>query len=123
MDITIIRTRFLFTANSGLANPNTGNASVQAGIPQIIQIPSVRTGLKLITIQFWYCRNGCKHTTKEQLMLSNGLEFYWQRGMAAGTGIVKYYDCFRAALTGDTLSAGGFTIYDPTGKSAGSQPY
>ena len=47
-----------------------------------------------------------------------GVEFYWQRGMAPGTGIVKYYASTSAVLSGDTLVSGGFTLWDPSGQSA-----
>lgn len=53
---------------------------------------------------------------------AKGLEFWWQRGMAAGTGIVKYYANGGQVLTGDTLVSGGFTLYDPSGQSVGAQP-
>lgn len=51
-----------------------------------------------------------------------GNEFYWQRGMAAGTGMVKYYSDGSAALNGDTLVSGGFTLYDPSGSTPGALP-
>lgn len=46
-----------------------------------------------------------------------GLEFYWQRGMAPGTGIVKYGANGVRTLSADTLVSGGFTLYDPSGQS------
>lgn len=51
-----------------------------------------------------------------------GFEYYWQRGMAAGSALVKYYANGGAVVTGDTLAAGGFTLYDPSGQSVGAQP-
>ena len=51
-----------------------------------------------------------------------GLEYYWQRGMAAGTGMVKYYGNGTAVMSGDSLVSGGFTLYDPSGQTAGSLP-
>jgi hypothetical protein len=42
--------------------------------------------------------------------------------MAAGTGIVEYYGNGTAVMSGDTLVSGGFTLYDPSGQSAGSLP-
>jgi hypothetical protein len=51
-----------------------------------------------------------------------GNEFFWQRGMAAGTGIVKYYANGGQVVTGDTLVSGGFTLYDPSAQTAGAQP-
>ncbi len=53
---------------------------------------------------------------------ANGNEFYWQRGMAPGTGMVKYYANGGQALSGDTLVSGGFTLYDPSGQSQGALP-
>lgn len=53
---------------------------------------------------------------------ATGLEFYWQRGMAAGTGIVKYGVNAHAYINGDTLLTGGFTLYDPSGQSSGALP-
>lgn len=51
-----------------------------------------------------------------------GNEFYWQRGMAAGTGTVDYYANGGQVVTGDTLVSGGFTLYDPSGQTAGALP-
>ena len=51
-----------------------------------------------------------------------GLEFYWQRGMAAGTGIVKYGADAVYTLSADTLLTGGFTLYDPSGQTSGALP-
>lgn len=49
-----------------------------------------------------------------------GNEFYWQRGMAAGTGSVKFYGDGTQILSGDTLQSGGFTLYDPSGQTQGA---
>ena len=49
-----------------------------------------------------------------------GVEFYWQRGMAAGTGIVKYKANGAATLDEDTLVSGGFTVYDPINNQLGT---
>lgn len=53
---------------------------------------------------------------------ATGLEFYWQRGMAPGSSIVKYGTNTFATLSGDTIAAGGFTLYDPSGQTAGALP-
>ncbi|HVW99266.1 MAG TPA: hypothetical protein VHA52_02330 [Candidatus Babeliaceae bacterium] len=55
---------------------------------------------------------------------ASGVEFYWQRGMAAGTGVVKYKinTTDTHVLNGDTLVGGGFTLYDPSGQSQGALP-
>ena len=51
-----------------------------------------------------------------------GNEFYWQRGMAPGASFVKYYTDGSAVLNGDTIAAGGFTLYDPSGQTPGALP-
>lgn len=51
-----------------------------------------------------------------------GVSYYWQRGMAAGTGMVEYYGNGTAVKSGDTLATGGFTLYDPSGQAAGAFP-
>lgn len=51
-----------------------------------------------------------------------GFRYYWQRGMAAGSAMVEYYANGGAVVTGDTLAAGGFTIYDPSGQTNGALP-
>jgi hypothetical protein len=51
-----------------------------------------------------------------------GNEFLWRRGMAAGTGTVEYYTNGSAVVNGDTLVSGGFTLYDPSGQTAGALP-
>ena len=51
-----------------------------------------------------------------------GYEYYWQRGMAPGTGMVQYYSNGSAIINGDNLLSGGFTLYDPSGQTAGSLP-
>ncbi len=47
-------------------------------------------------------------------------EYYWQRGMAAGTGMVSYYNGAVAVISGDTLASGGFTLYDASGNPVGN---
>lgn len=53
---------------------------------------------------------------------SLGYEFYWQRGMAAGTGMVWYKSNAAETVNVDTLVSGGFTLYDPSGQTAGAVP-
>lgn len=44
---------------------------------------------------------------------NTGVDFYWQRGMAAATGMVKYKTVAGVdLLSQNTLSAGGFTLLD-----------
>jgi hypothetical protein len=72
-------------------------------VNQNIQIPSGADWMKVIN----YTKSGVAGDTD-----AIGIEFYWQRGMAAGTGVVKYYANGGQALNGDTLVSGGFTLLD-----------
>lgn len=55
-----------------------------------------------------------KNFTQSGLQTANtGVNFYWQRGMAAGTGIVQFVNS-SSALLSDTLKTGGFTLFDPS---------
>lgn len=52
---------------------------------------------------------------------NTGVEFYWQRGMPAGGGIVKYKTVAGvAALSEDTLVSGGFTLLDTSVQQPGT---
>lgn len=53
---------------------------------------------------------------------SLGIRYYWQRGMAAGTGTVEYKGNGTAVMSADTLVSGGFTLYDPSGNTPGALP-
>jgi hypothetical protein len=53
---------------------------------------------------------------------SLGVKYYWQRGMAAGTGVVEYKDNAGEGLNIDSLVSGGFTLYDASGQAAGALP-
>jgi len=122
MDGTIIG-QGTFVANStGLANPNPGVASIGQANPWIIQIPSNADWVSVVN----YTQYGTVGTTGAYFNgtanASNAQEFYWQRGMAAGTGIVRYKGAASAVLDGDTLVSGGFTLYDPSAQSLGAQP-
>lgn len=121
MDGTIIG-QGLFSAFFGGANPNPGVASNQAAQAVQIAIPSnadwlsVRNFTKagangLNTVYF----NGTANAFA-------GVEYFWQRGMPIGSAIVKYKANGAATVNEDTLVTGGFTLYDPSGQSAGSQP-
>ncbi len=80
-------------------------------VPQIVQIPSNADWMRV----FNYTQMGT-----DGGVAASGVEFWWQRGMAAGTGIVKYKISTTDVnvLNGDTLVSGGFTLYDPSGQSA-----
>jgi len=45
---------------------------------------------------------------------TRGLEYYWQRGMAPGTCIVKFYGAASLVSSSDTMLTGGLTLYDPS---------
>ena len=123
MDGTILG-QGTFTASSfGLANPNPGNAEVSNSVANIIQIPSGADWLRV----FNYTQMGTAGAAAGAYFNGTananvGVEFWWQRGMAAGTGIVKYKGAATAVLSGDTLVSGGFTLYDPSGTATGAQP-
>lgn len=53
---------------------------------------------------------------------SVGYEFYWQRGMPAGSAFVKYKQVTTNASTDDLILTGGFTLYDPSGQTTGALP-
>jgi hypothetical protein len=85
-------------------------------VPQIINIPSGVDWMRVIN----YTQKGIVGAAGHV-----GNEFYWQRGMAAGTGVVSYYANGSTALVGDTfdaVSGGGFTLYDPSGQTSGALP-
>lgn len=76
---------------------------------QIVQIPS--------NADWMMVRNYTQFGNIGTPANATGLEFYWQRGMAPGTGIVLYGANTHAYLNADTLVSGGFTLYDPSGQS------
>lgn len=53
---------------------------------------------------------------------SAGYEFFWQRGMAAGSALIRYKTVTTNAAVDDTILTGGFTLFDPSGQSVGAQP-
>jgi hypothetical protein len=116
MDGTIIGQGTFLANSTGLSNPNAGNASIGTANYTIIAIPSGADWVRVSN----YTRWGTVGTTGAYFNgvanASVGLEFYWQRGMAAGTGIVTYKGAASAVLDGDTLVTGGFTLYDPSGQ-------
>lgn len=82
-------------------------------VNQYVKIPSNVDWMKVYNYTNWGTVGGAA---------AAGNTFYWQRGMAVGTGIVQYYANGGQALTGDTLVSGGFTLYDPSGESQGALP-
>ncbi len=104
-------------------NPNPGNVAIGAGNPIIIQIPSGADWLKVYN----YTRFGTAGTTTAYFQgtanAAVGAEFYWQRGMARGTGLVTYRNATTTpAIAFDTMLTGGFTLYDPSGQDALALP-
>lgn len=84
-------------------------------INQVIAIPSNADWMKVVN----YTQMGTAGTASTY----NGFEYYWHRGMAAGTGTVKFYASNgTTVISGDTLTSGGFTLYDPSGQSVGALP-
>ena len=121
MDGSIIGQGTFLAAYTG-ANPNPGSASNQAAGQTIIQIPSGVDWLKVYN----YTKAGQNGLSS---VYFNGTAnayagnyWYWQRGMAAGTGIVQYKTNAASTLNEDTLVSGGFTLYDPSGQTPGAQP-
>lgn len=84
-------------------------------VNQYIVIPS--------NVDYMYVYNYTKMGTNGGAS-ATGVEYYWQRGMAAGTGVVRYKinTTDTHVLNGDTLLTGGFTLYDPSGQSQGALP-
>lgn len=82
-------------------------------VDQLIAIPSNVDWMKVYNYtQFGTAAAGATGT---------GVEYYWQRGMAAGTGIVKYKinTTNVNVLTADTLLTGGFTLLDTSDQTPG----
>ncbi len=106
-----------FTAN--LVN---ATATITAANPTVIQIPSGADWVKVYN----YTQTGTVGTATATFQgtanASVGNYFYWQRGMAPGTGIVYYKGAANAIQDADTLVSGGFTLYDPSGQTNGALP-
>ena len=84
-------------------------------VTQVIQVPS--------NLDYLYVRNYTQvGTAGEAAPNSAGYEFYWQRGMPAGSAMVRYKTVTTNAGVDDLILSGGFTLYDPSGQSAGSLP-
>lgn len=119
MDGTILG-QGTFTASYTSANPNTGVASNQAANSTIIAIPSNADWVRV----FNYTKSGAAGLNSVYFAgTANafaGTEYYWQRGMAAGTGTVKYKANTTSVLNQDTMNSGGFTIYDPNNATVGA---
>lgn len=87
-----------------------GSFIVPSGVPvQVVQIPSNADWMRV----FNYTQFGTAGVESP----SYGVEFWWQRGMPQGQGIVKYYSNTSTVLNGDVLESGGFTLVDFSGQS------
>ncbi len=111
-----------FSAAYTSANPNPGSASNQAGSAKVIAIPSGVDWIKVYN----YTKAGAAGLNSVYFggtaNAFAGFEFYWQRGMAAGTGMVKYKANTTSVVNQDTMVSGGFTLYDPSGQTQGALP-
>jgi len=84
-------------------------------VNQLIVIPSNADWMEVLN----YTQMGTAGTASTYF----GWRYLWQRGMAAGTGTVEFYASNgTTVVSGDTLASGGFTLYDPSGQSAGALP-
>lgn len=112
-----------FTAQYLGANPTPGSATDIVALPQLIQVPSgcdwisVRNYTKsgqagLASVFFGGTANGVA-----------GVEYYWQRGMPAGSALVSYKTSAGSGLNSDTITSGGFTFYAPGSQLVNAQQF
>jgi hypothetical protein len=113
-----------FVANfTGLVNPNDGMASIGQSNSTIIAIPSGADWVKVSNYTQYGTVGAAGGAYFNGTANANvGYEFYWQRGMAPGTGLVSYKASASAVGSVDSMVSGGFTLYDPSGQSNGAQP-
>lgn len=123
MDGTIMCQGTFVASSAGQANPNPGNAELANAVANVIAIPSGVDWLRVLD----YTAAG--RAGANALAYFNGvvgadvgIEFYWQRGMAPGTGIVRYKSAATNNLAEDTFVSGGFTLFDPSGQDANALP-
>jgi hypothetical protein len=84
-------------------------------IPQVVAIPSNADWMRV-----WnYTQVG---TAGAATPNSAGYDFFWQRGMPAGAATVRYKTVTTNAGVDDLILSGGFTLWDPSGQSAGALP-
>jgi len=123
MDNTTIISQGTFTANlTGLSNPNPGNAEISNSVATNIIVPSNVDWISVRNFTEYSVAgtNGAYFNGVDDAYV--GIEFFWQRGMAAGSALVQFYNNATQAVWADTLTSGGFTLYDPSGQSIGAQP-
>lgn len=123
MDGTILGQGTFTSSSTGLVNPHTGSASQGNAVSTVLQIPSGADWLKVSNYTQWGTvgTDGAYYNGNADAYI--GFEFYWQLGMAPGTGIVTYYGDGGTGMLGDTLVSGGFTVYNPGGQSQSGQPF
>lgn len=84
---------------------------VSAGVPVTLQIRSDVDWMRVVNYS----------QTNAQLN-AGGIEFYWQRGMAANDGIIKLFNAASTAINADTAAhaaVGGFTLVDSSASPFG----
>jgi len=123
MDGTIIGQGTFVASSSRLSNPNPGVASYSNAVPAIIQIPSGADWVYVYNYtQFGTVGSAAGAYFNGTANGSEGVEFYWQRGMAVGTGLAKYHAAATEVISSDTFVSGGFTLYDPSGQDSSALP-
>jgi len=123
MDGTIIGQGTFVASSAGLSNPNAGNASYSNAIPAVIQIPSGADWVYVYNYtQFGTVGSAAGAYFNGTANGSEGIEFYWQRPMANGTGLAKYHAAASEVMSSDTFVSGGFTLYDPSGQDQNALP-
>src|ERR1700685_933086 len=99
MDGTILG-QGTFSASLAL-NPLPGSASVAAGNPVIIQVPSAADWVRVVD----YTQGGIVGSASAYFQgtanAHTAVEYYWQRGMPAGSALVRYYGTGTAVVSGD----------------------
>lgn len=80
-----------------------GTFTVATGVPAVtVAIPS--------NADFMWVKNFTQYGANSAFA---GIDFYWQRGMANGSAIVQFKNA-TSAILGDTITTGGFTLFDPS---------
>lgn len=132
MDGTVLQQGTFLANSTGLVNPaGAGVASRAQANPTIVAIPSNADWMVVKNFTQWGTVGAAGGAYFNGTANADvGIEFYWQRGMPAGAGIVQYKAAASAVISGDTFGtagspviySGGFTLYDPSGQSAGALP-
>lgn len=94
----------------------TGNVTDQ-GNPVIIQVPSGVDWIRVRNFTKWGVNGNSAAVFNGVGNAFVGYDFYWQRGMPQGSAMVSYKANGAGTSVSDTLLAGGFTLFDPSGQS------